>query len=149
MAPHLGCGPHLPEIPGPLLSKDFVSIAWITPHPLTHPTPAQGLSKCKFVSKRIDLFLFSGLVGHRQCFAFWWRHGFVFFWESSSMLSHQKGEHRKGRAASCWLRCCVQEVLTVNSELASSCGMVSQATQPVTVSLFQSWLRLLENSVHY
>lgn len=79
MAPHLGCGPHLPEIPGPLLSKDFLSIAWIIPNPLTHPTPAQGLSKCKFVSKRIVLFLFLELVGYRQCFAFFFDGGVALF----------------------------------------------------------------------
>lgn len=119
--------------------------------PPNPPHPCSRLEQMQICFQKSCSFSLLGAGGIQAvfCLFFWWRRGFIFFEERSSMLSHQKGEHRKGRAESCWLRCWVQEVLTVNSELASSCGMVSQAAQPVTVSLFQFWLLLLENSTHY
>lgn len=77
MPPYLECGPNLPKIPGPFLPDDFLSVALIAP--TLHPTPAHGLSKCKFASKRIDLFLFLRPVGYKQYFAFSFNGGKAFF----------------------------------------------------------------------
>lgn len=67
MAPHLGCDPHLPEIPRPLLSKNFVSIAWITSHPLTQPPLLKTWANANLFPKELIFFSSRG----------WWDTGSV------------------------------------------------------------------------